>query len=349
LKKHHLGAIAGLLAFLGAAAFVYYRYRTSGFVWQEFVDSLENVDWHWLGLALATILLTYLGRALRWEIMLRPLTHRASLWGILVATCIGFAAVVLFGRAGEPVRPFLIAKKEGVSFSSQVAAWVVERILDLLMVLVIFGIALTQVSNSAIQHGPRVQEILKAAGYAAGLTGAVCLSLLIALRQFRGRVRARLMEGLAFLPGPVQVRIEKFLAAFEEGMASTRNSSFTWLLVLYSALEWAIIAGSFYCIFRAFPATASLTLTDVIITLGFIAFGSVVQIPGVGGGMQLATMVVLTEFYGVSLEAATSVALALWINNFVMIVPVGLGLAFHEGIKWRSLKHLGDSATGYNL
>jgi hypothetical protein len=328
---------------------VFYRYRTSGFVWRQFIDSLENVNWHWLALALAAILSTYVGRALRWEIMLRPLTRHASLWGILVATCIGFAAVVLFGRAGEPVRPFLIAKKESVSFSSQVAAWVVERILDLLMVLVIFGIALTQVGNSAIQHGPHVQTILETAGYAAGLTGAVCLLLLLALRQFRGRVRERLMEGLAFLPRPLHIRIESFLASFEEGMASTRNSSFTWLLLFYSALEWAVIAGSFYCIFRAFPATASLTLTDVIISLGFIAFGSVVQIPGVGGGMQLATMVVLTEFYGVSLEAATSVALTLWINNFVVIVPVGLGLAFHEGIKWRSLKHLGDNQSTYPL
>ena len=53
-----------------------------------------------------------------------------SLWRVFSATAIGFTAVVLFGRAGEPVRPYLIAKKEGVTFSSQVAAWVVERILD---------------------------------------------------------------------------------------------------------------------------------------------------------------------------------------------------------------------------
>lgn len=340
--------IATVVAVL-AAVFVYYRWRTSGFVLQEFLSSVENVDWHWMSAAFAFVLMSYFGRALRWEIMLRPLTAHTSLWRVLVATCIGFAAVVLFGRAGEPVRPLLISRKEGVSFSSQVAAWVVERMLDLLMVLVIFGIALTQVGNSSIQHGPEIQAILKAAGYAAGVTGAVCLALLIALRQFRGRVRTRLMEALTFLPNAIHAKIETFLAAFEEGMASTRHSSFTWLLILYSAVEWVVIAGSFYCTFRAFPATRGLSLSDAIITLGFIAFGSVVQIPGVGGGLQLAAIVVLTEFFGVSLGAATSIALTLWINNFVVIVPVGFAMAFHEGIKWRSLKHLGDSSSGYSL
>ena len=349
MKKHHLGAILGVVALAGAIVWVYYRWRTSGFDWHEFLSSIQNVNWHWMSVALGCVLLSYLGRALRWEIMLRPLTTRSSVWRVLVATCIGFAAVVLFGRAGEPVRPFLIAKKEGVSFSSQVAAWIVERMLDLLMVLVIFGIALTQVANSAIQHGPRTQEILEAAGYMAGVTGAICLALLIALRQFRGRVRARLIEALAFLPNPLHAKIEKFLHAFEEGMASTRKGSFTWLLILYSAVEWAILAGSFFATFRAFPATAGLSLTDAIIALGFIAFGSIVQIPGLGGGMQIAAVVVMTEFYGVSLGAATSIALIMWMNNFVVIIPVGFALAFHEGIKWRSLRHLGDSASGYSL
>src|SRR6204780_5034164 len=118
------------------AGFVVYRWRRSGFAWHEFSAALENVDWSWLALALALILATYVGRALRWEVMLRPLKKNTTLWPVFSATAIGFTAVVLFGRAGEPVRPYLIAKKEGVSFSSQVAAWEEERILDLFMVLV---------------------------------------------------------------------------------------------------------------------------------------------------------------------------------------------------------------------
>ena len=153
LTRKYVGLGLGIAATLAMAGFVVYRWRTSGFAWHEFAKALGGVDWSWLTLALALIMATYVGRAMRWEVMLRPLQKHTSLWRIFSATAIGFTAVVLFGRAGEPVRPYLIAKREGVTFSSQVAAWVVERMLDLLMVLVIFGIALSQISRSAIQPG----------------------------------------------------------------------------------------------------------------------------------------------------------------------------------------------------
>lgn len=125
-------------------------------------------------------------------------------------------------------------------------------------------------------------------------------------------------------------------------MESTRSSSFTLLLVTYSLLEWLVIVGCFYCVFRAFPATAGLGFTDIVIVLGFVSFGSVVQIPGIGGGMQIVTVLVLTEFYGVGLEAASSVALILWLISFFLIVPIGLVLAFREGLKWHNLSNIGS-------
>ena len=48
----------------------------------------------------------------------------------------------------------------------------------------------------------------------------------------------------------------------------------------------------------------------------------------------------LTEFFGVGIEAASGIALVLWIVTFVAIVPIGLVLAFREGIQWRNLRHL---------
>src|SRR5690242_6714032 len=96
LKKKHIGVFAGALAGLAAVAFVIYRWRTSGFSWQKFYASLAGVDWNWMGLALVLILGTYVGRALRWRVMLRPVAPGASLWRVLVATCVGFTAVLLF-------------------------------------------------------------------------------------------------------------------------------------------------------------------------------------------------------------------------------------------------------------
>jgi len=331
---------AAIAALAGGVFYAVWRWRASGFDWNEFSSALRHVDWSWLALGIALILATYAGRALRWEVMLRPLKTDVSLWEIFTSTAIGFTAVVLFGRAGEPVRPYLIAKKAGVTFSSQIAAWIIERILDLLMVLLIFGIALTRVSSSAIEPGPRTRVILQAGGYTAGATGAVSLAILLALRQFHGGVHEKLLKALSFLPAKLVGNLRRILASFEEGMQSTRKASFTLLLIFYTIVEWIVIAGAFWCICHAFPATAKLGWIDVVILLGFVAFGSAVQIPGVGGGMQIATVLVLTEFFGVRVAAASGVALVLWVVSFVMIVPLGLALAFHEGLQWRNLRHL---------
>ena len=170
------------------------------------------------------------------------------------------------------------------------------------------------------------------------------MTLLIGLRQFRGRVQERIIAALGFLPQPLVARIEKVLLSFEEGMQSTRSTAYTLLLVLYTVIEWIMIAAAFWCIFKAFPATSNLGITDVVILLGFIAFGSAVQIPGVGGGMQIAAVLVLTEFFGIGFEVASGIALVLWFITFVVIVPLGLVLAFREGINWRNLRHLETEA-----
>ena len=56
-------------------------------------------------------------------------------------------------------------------------------------------------------------------------------------------------------------------------------------------------------------------------------------------------IVVLTQIFGLPLEAATGIALLIWILTFVAVVPFGLLLAFHEGLNFRKLKHLREEAA----
>jgi uncharacterized protein (TIRG00374 family) len=340
LKNKHLGIVVAALLTLGTVGFVAYRYRDSGFSWIEFKRALEGVNWGWMGLSLVTVLTTYVGRAVRWEVLLRPLKPKPNLWKLNSATIIGFAAVVAFGRAGEPVRPYLIARNEGVSFASQAAAWIIERILDMLMVLIIFGIALTQVEHSSIRPGPKTRWVLETGGYSAGIAGLICLALLIALRLFHGHLKERLLGALPFLPEATRDRIGKVVDSFEQGMEAMRSTWHVVLLIFYSVVEWVLIALSFLFLFWAFPATRGLGVTETVMLMGLIAFGSLVQIPGVGGGMQVVTVLALTELFGIRIEAASGIALMLWLVTFVSIFPPGLILAFHEGIKWRTLRHL---------
>src|SRR5687768_3096315 len=102
-----------LLLLAGAAiGWIVYRWSRSGFDWQAFLSSFGQLDWRWVAASSAFALSTYYGRVIRWAVMLKPLRPSPSHWNIFVATAIGFTAIVLFGRAGEVVRPYLIAKKE---------------------------------------------------------------------------------------------------------------------------------------------------------------------------------------------------------------------------------------------
>jgi len=345
LKKSHIGFVLAALIILGGALFAY-RMDDSGFSWNEFVASLAGVRWVWLVASLPPILLTYVVRALRWRVFLLPVAPHASLWKITTATCIGFTAVVLFGRAGEAVRPYLIARSHDVPISTQVAGWLVERILDTLMVMLLFGVALAQVAGSgySVVPGPKMRIVLETGGWLAGLTAAVCLAVLVGMRLFRGQVHTRIADSLEFLPERLVGRIRDFFAAFDEGMQSTRETSSVVLLIVYTVATWLLVGTAFFCVFRAFPAIAALSVSDVVMILGFVCFASVLQIPGVGGGIQIATVLVLTEMYHATLEVSSGVALVLWASGFLSIVPIGLILAFHEGIKWRNMRHVGEES-----
>jgi hypothetical protein len=110
-------------------------------------------------------------------------------------------------------------------------------------------------------------------------------------------------------------------------------------------LEWVLICLCYWCLAKSFTGIVNLSLVDVLILLGFVSFGSVVQIPGIGGGMQVVAVLVLTELFGIRMELASAFAVFLWFITFVAIVPLGLFVALKEGLDWHSLKRIGREAS----
>ncbi|MBX7132892.1 MAG: hypothetical protein K1X67_09475, partial [Fimbriimonadaceae bacterium] len=90
---------------------------------------------------------------------------------------------------------------------------------------------------------------------------------------------------------------------------------------------------------------AGLSASSVLVYIGFVAFGSIVQIPGIGGGIQIVSIIVLTELFHIGIEPATSIALATWVVTLVGIVPVGIVLAFRQGLSLRKIKELGSETA----
>jgi glycosyltransferase 2 family protein len=305
---------------------------------------MQNLQGRWLILAALCAICTYYVRAVRWAVLIRPVSPHPKVGRILSATIIGFTAVTLLGRPGEFVRPYLISLKERVSFSSQLAAWLLERIFDLLIALVVFGYALAHVRTSGLTVGPALTWVLAVGGRFVGITAIISLVVFVLLRHFSDTMRQRLLDSLAFLSPPHFSRAERLVNAFVQGAEATRSGFALILLTIYTVLEWVAIAACYICITRAFGAALHFGWTDVLIFMGFVSFGSIVQIPGIGGGVQVVTILVLTELFRVPFEIATSVALLLWIIMFVVIVPLGILLAVREGLDWAKLRSMAREA-----
>ena len=69
-----------LIVFLAAATwFGFNRLKDDGFDWHKFQTAFFSLDLFWLGFAIFLILLTYMGRAIRWAAMIKPIAPQASL------------------------------------------------------------------------------------------------------------------------------------------------------------------------------------------------------------------------------------------------------------------------------
>ena len=86
------------------------------------------------------VVLSYVIRAYRWQYLLRPI-GRTRFRTAFRTTVIGAAALaVLPARAGDVLRPYLLARQEGLSASATLATIVMERVLDLIAMLVLLAL-----------------------------------------------------------------------------------------------------------------------------------------------------------------------------------------------------------------
>jgi uncharacterized protein (TIRG00374 family) len=331
---------------LAAVALVAIRLRGAPpFDWVSFWAVFSDLDWRWLALASLFTYATYYVRALRWAVFLRPMRPHPGMWNLMKATIIGFTAITLFGRPGEIVRPYLVSLNEDVSLASQVAAWFLERLLDLLCVLAIFGYGLSHFDPSRAGLSAPLRWTFQRGGALVWILSAICFILLILLSFYAETCRTRLVAALGFLHEHHLEKAEKSIDTFLQGVESLRGARSALELAVYTALEWILIAACYLCVTRSFSGIFRFGFADVFAYMGFVAFGAVVQLPGIGGGMQVVSVLVLHELFGVSVAIATGITLVLWIIIFVILVPVGILFAIQEGLNWRTWKALQEESS----
>ncbi len=327
--------------------FVAYKLRTSHFDWAGFVQSFRTANFKLLALGIAVIQVNYFLRAMRWAIFLKP-AERASgqapvRWTKLVGPqFVGFTGLAIFGRIGELIRPLLVARKTGLTFSSQIAVVAVERIFDLGAFALIFSLNL--LLSPALRTLPH-HELFHRVGYAiAGMT--VIVAVFVLAVRLSGPAVARATEWLIgrFSKRAAATAAAKVLA-FRDGLNVIDSFADFVLASVLSIALWLSIAVTYVLVVKAFPAPVNqLTAAHAILLLGFSVVGSVVQLPGVGGGAQAMTIGALTQLFNIPNEAAVGAGLMIWLASTMSVIPFGLIAARMEGVSIRQVTRSSEEA-----
>ena len=337
-----------LLLAVVALGYFFYKFRISitleGFRWGMVWDALRDARPGLLLLGVAAIYVCYAIRALRWMRFSRTL-GRTNFWHVYSATLMGFACVFLLGRAGEPLRPVLIAKKDSLSVPRMFGVYVLERVFDISATVVAAGVALLMFSA----RGLSTDENAHMMGIARS-AGAVLLALLLGVIGFLIYFR---YHGAAWLGKRLEheswrsgwrAKIAALLEGFSEGLQGIRTWGDLGVLVIYSVAHWLLVVFVYLWVAHAFGGDlADIDFSGALLVLAFTLVGSAVQLPGVGGGAQAASFLVFTLIFGVENEPAAAAAIILWLITFASSCLVGLPLLFHEGWTMGELRRLAQT------
>ena len=333
-----------LLAVLALGYFLY-RFRDSitlqGFRWGMVVASIRQARISLLLLSLAAIYVCYAFRALRWMRFCRWLGP-TRFWDVYGATLAGFTCTFLLGRAGEPIRPVLIARKSSLSMPGMFGVYVLERVFDMAAtaVLAVLALLLFERKGMAGAGNDLLLRVARSAGVLllVGLVGVI--AFLIYFRYHGAAWLAEKLEHPKWRKG-WREKIAALLEGFSDGLRGVRTWSDLGALAGYTAAHWLLVVFIYLWVAHAFGGElAGLGFAGATLVLAFTMVGSAAQLPGVGGGSQLATFLVFTLIFGVEKEPAAIATIVLWLISFAGCCLAGLPLLLREGWSMGELRQM---------
>ena len=316
------------LSLVVSGGFLYLAFRNVEL--DELGQALARVDGGWLLVAVLLSLLIMVFRAWRWQLELRPL-ERVPLGRLWVISSVAYLAINLLPvRLGEIVRPWLLSRRSSVSFSNVVGNIVLEKTVDL--VVVVFYILVGLLTIGALPPWVRQLALFPA------VVAAILVSLVL-LFWWKGEVFVERWV-LRVLPQGFGGRLKAILASVAEGMKVIPNPGLLLAVFVVSLALWFLPIVSSYIMIRAFDLNAPFSAALVVFI--FIGFGTALpNLPGMIGPYQYACQLALGLF-GVSQVDGLAYGLVLNAVQFLTLVAQGLCALPIAGVRFADIRRAGD-------
>ena len=306
-------------------------------VWLQVRDA--RLDLLIVGFALVVV--TYVIRAHRWQYLLRPIGPTRFRTAFRT-TVIGAAALgVLPARAGDVLRPYLLARQEGLSTSATFATIVMERVLDLIAMLVLLAVYVWGTADpsrlpASLRHGIEVSAAL------AGLAAVLLVALTWVMATHPERIGRLVFSAARMLPHAMAERLAGYARTFSTGFAVAREPQALAAALCWSFLLWLVIAGEAWLVAMAFgiymPFAGSFLL-QALLTIGVA-----VPTPGGVGSYHEAYRIGVTTFFGAANDKAVAAAIVTHAISYVPVVLAGGIFMAQDGLGFGRLPAMSATA-----
>jgi uncharacterized protein (TIRG00374 family) len=331
----HRTALVSLLA-VGLLVW-FLRHANLSDVWQQ----VQRARMDLLALALGIVAATYWTRAIRWRYLLAPIGPTRFRTAFRT-TIIGFAALGLLpARAGDVLRPYLLARQEGLSLSAVFATIVMERVLDLIAVLTLLAIYVIGVAETS-DLSPALLRSIEVSASIAALAAALLMALMWLIASHPERVGGLVMAASRVLPAQVAAKLATMALSFSSGLAVARRPRELVPAVLWSFAIWTIGAAEVWVVTKAFGM--AMPFAGSFLLQALLVIGVAVPTPGGVGSYHEAYRFGMTTFFGASNANAIAAAIVVHAISFVPVMLLGLVFMAQDGLSLGSLKELAQSA-----
>lgn len=297
MKKNFRKGIQFIL-FLSLAIFmVYWVFKDVNL--NHMMEEFKKAKLGWLFISFLMGLAAFISRALRWQLLFEPLGYKGKGLHSFTAVCVGYFANIAFPRAGEVARCTVINQLSPLPLASLIGTVVLERVIDLLMLILIMCIVIL---GSLNHFGSFFFDFFKSKfdGLYQSLstlsTGKILILLLLVV-VFSGlifylvyRSKHRIKKTGFFS------KVVNFTREIRNGLKSLGRLKKKKEFILHTLFIWCMYIGMTYVCVFAYEPTNNLSLYDGTFLTVVGGFGMSAPVQGGFGAFHLIIEKALTLF-----------------------------------------------------
>lgn len=295
---------------------------------------IKNVKFWWVLTAFPLLMLSHYVRAWRWQLLLVPVKNRVGRGNAFSSLLIGYMANNIIPRVGEIVRPYMLGKVENISKASTFGTVFIERMIDLLSLLLGIGLLFLIFQRTLTDQFPWWGTLSVIVTIVTAVA-IIAISLLLYKREFMFRI-ARIF--LFPFSDRVKQRSEKVFHSFIDGMMIIRRRSNLPSIIILTFVMWLLYILTAYLPLFAFDlGDAPINIVTGFVITMVMSISVIVPTPGATGSYHTFTVEMLTRIYGIQREIALGYATLTHAVGYFSVIIVGLFYVIRLKLRFREL------------